>query len=132
MEYHKAMTSDLTTTDSNNNNNSHHHHHNRRKKRTGKQQQLGSLSLSKKPPVKSVSITDPNINQGNISLREQQQQRISMKNPLSWKKRWSQWFLSCSSDRTSYIKSNPIIISIEVRYYLFFLYYLTTTPVVYN
>jgi hypothetical protein len=122
MEHHKAVTSDLTTIDSNNNNNSHHHHHhhhNRRKKRTAKQQQLVSLSLSKKSPVKSVVYTDPNTNQENISVSAQKKQ-IPMKHPPSWRKKCSKWFLSCSSERTSQVKSNPITISIKVRYYLLF------------
>jgi hypothetical protein len=113
MEHHKAMTSDLTTINSNNNNNSHHHHHhhNRRKRRTSKQQPLVSLSSAKKPPVKSAS----NTNQENIPLSDQQHQQIPMKNPLSWRKRCFQWFSSCGSDRTIYVKSNPITISIQVR-----------------
>ena len=123
MEHHKAVTSDLTAINSNNNNNSHHHHHhhhNRRKKRTVKQQQLVSLSFSKTPQVKSVAYIDPNTNQENISIRDQHQ--ISMKNPLSWRKKWSKWFTSCGSERISHVKSNPIALSIKVRNYLFFFY----------
>ncbi|CAF1335245.1 unnamed protein product [Rotaria sp. Silwood1] len=113
MEHHKALTSDLTTINSNNNNNYHHHHH-RQKKETAKQQPLGSLSLSNKRRVKSVSITNPNIQQENISGSVQRhQQRISMKNPLSWKKRWSTWFSSCGTEQSAYVKCNPITISIE-------------------
>jgi len=119
MEHHKAVTCDITTIDSNNNNNSHHHH--RSKKRIAKQQQLVSLSLSMKPQIKSVSITDSDANQENISLSDQQQQPIPIKNPLSWKKRWSRWFSSCSSERIMNIKSNPIATSTEVSCYLFFL-----------
>jgi hypothetical protein len=122
MEHHKAVTSDLTMTNSNNNNNSHHHHHhhhhNRRKKRTLKQQPLISLSSPRKSHVKSVTIVDPSVNQENISLSEQ---TLPMKNSLSWRKRWAKWFSICGSDREIYVKSNPIIISIEVRFYLFFL-----------
>jgi len=120
MEHHKVMTFDLTTIDSNKNNNS--HHHNRRKKRTTKQQQLVSLSSSKKPQVKSIIYTDPNTNQKNIIVRDHQQQ-ISMKNPLSWRTKWSKWLTSCSSERTSQIKSNSITVTIKVKNcYLFFLY----------
>ncbi|CAF1164313.1 unnamed protein product [Adineta steineri] len=124
MEHHKAMNSNLTTIDSNNNNNNksrchqHHHHHHRWKKRISKQQQLGSLL--NKPQVLSMSITDHNTNQENISLSEQQQQQqqhqqIPMKNSLSWKKKWSKWFSSCSSERTMHVKSNSIKIPIEKR-----------------
>jgi hypothetical protein len=73
MEHHKALTSDLTMSDLNNNNNSHYHHHhyhNRRKKRIARQQQLTSLSLSKNPHVKSVSIVDSNTNQERIAVGE--------------------------------------------------------------
>jgi hypothetical protein len=126
MEHRKSMTSDLTTIVSNNNNNSHYHHrhHNRRKKRTAKQQQLVSLLPSKKTQVKSVCYIDPNSNRENISLSHQlpltQQQQISMRNPLSWKKRWTKWFSSCGSERISQVTSNPVTVSIKVRYYLFF------------
>ena len=109
MEHRQAVTSDLTTNDSNNNNDL-HHHHNRRKKRIAKQQQLVSLSLSKKAQVKSVSYTDPNTTYDNNP----------MKNPLSWRKRWNQWFSSCGSERISDIKSKHITVSIKVRFYLFF------------
>ncbi|CAF2721331.1 unnamed protein product [Rotaria sp. Silwood2] len=113
MEHRKALTSDLTTMNSNNNNNSHHHHH-RQRKEIAKQQPLGSLALSKKRQVKSVSITNPNIHEENISVSVQRrQQRIPMKNPLSWKKRWSTWFSSCSTERTAYVKCNPITVTIE-------------------
>lgn len=122
MEHHKAMTSDLTIMNSNNNNNSnrhyHHQHHNRRKKRTVKQQQLMSLSPSITSQVKSVAYIDPNTNQANISLRDQ----IAMKNPLSWKRRWSKWFSSCGSERI-YVKSNPMIISIKVKFYYSFFFF---------
>jgi hypothetical protein len=122
MEHYKPVTSDLTTIDLNNNNNlhhqhHHHHRHNRQKNRTTKQQQLVPLSSSKKSQVKSVVYTDPNTNQENIFVRDHQQQKISMKNPLSWRKRWSKWLSSCGSERTSYVKSNPITVSIKVKYY---------------
>jgi hypothetical protein len=123
MEHHKAMTSDLTTIHSNNNNNSHHHHHhnnNRQKKRTTKQQQLVSLSSSKKAQVKSITYIDPNTNQENIIVRDHQQQ-ISMKNPLSWRKKWSKWLTSCNSERTSQIKSNSITVTIKVKMLFLFL-----------
>jgi hypothetical protein len=117
MEHHKALTSDLTMSDLNNNNNSHYHHHhyhNRRKKRIARQQQLTSLSLSKNPHVKSVSIVDSNTNQERIAVGEQQ---IPMKNSLSWTKKWTKWFSSCGSERqTTPTESNPI----EVRCYLVF------------
>ncbi|CAF1353310.1 unnamed protein product [Rotaria sordida] len=114
MEHHKALTSDLTAINSNNNNNSHYHHHHRQKKEITKQQPLRSLALSKRRQVKSVSIANPNIDQENISANiQRRQQRISMKHSLSWKKRWSTWFSSCSTERTAYVKCNPITVSIE-------------------
>ncbi|CAF1223545.1 unnamed protein product [Adineta ricciae] len=127
------MKSNVTTIDSNNNNNSHpRHHHHQWKKRIAKQQQLVSLSLSKKAQIISMSTADRNVNQENISLSSQQQQ-IPMKNPLSWRKRWSKWFSACSSERSIHMQTNSRTISTEVSCYLFvFRTLLPSTPVKYK
>jgi len=98
------MTSDLRT------NNQNH----RRKKGIDKQQQLHSSSLRKRTQVKSVSYVDPNAIYDNTLLNRQLQEQITMKHPFSWKKRWSNWFSSCSSERnaTPQVRSTSIPISL--------------------
>ncbi|CAF3486666.1 unnamed protein product [Rotaria socialis] len=116
MEHYKAEASDSTRTNPNNNNNSHSHHHNHRhKKETVKQQPLRSMPSSKKRHIKSISMINPTAYQesNTVVSNPRHQQKSFMKDSISWKKRWSLWFSSCSSERTAYVKCNPITISIE-------------------
>ena len=116
MEHHRALASDLTTTtmtsDSNNNGIVHYrHHYNRRKKRTTRQQQLASSTATTRPQSISMSPVDTTLNQ----------QQTVMRRPLSWTKKWTKLFSSCSSERpTPTESSQPIITSIEVSSCLFF------------
>jgi hypothetical protein len=95
MEHRKALTCSITMINASNNNNS--HHHNRRKKAIAKRQQFPSPSKDQHVP--SAFITDSNFNQQKYHAREQQKERLSMKNTLAWTKRWTKWFSPCGSER---------------------------------
>jgi hypothetical protein len=117
MEHRKALTPSITTIDSSNNNKS--HNRNRQKKRTAKRQQLASSSLtSNTQHISTIFITDSNRNHKKMDIHEQQE-RIPIKNPLGWRKKWTKWFSSCGSDRISHTDSSPIPVTIGVSEYLF-------------
>ncbi|CAF3561108.1 unnamed protein product [Rotaria socialis] len=103
MEYRNALTSKITMINSSNNNNL--HPHNRRKKRiTTKRQELPSPSLAlKNQYVPSLLITDSRLAEPRINQCEQQ---IPMKTSFSWTKKWTKWFSSCGSERTTPIDLN--------------------------
>jgi hypothetical protein len=109
MEYRKAPTSSIKTIGANINNNSHHYQH--KKKRTAKRQQLPS----KYRHIPAVIITDSNSNPHQIYRCESQEEHIPMKHLFAWRKKWTQWFSSCGSERVSHTHFNPITASIEVR-----------------
>lgn len=113
MEHRKALTCSITMINAINNNNS--QLHNRHKKRIAKRQHIPSPSLiSKDQHVPSVFINDSNTNQQHIHTREQQKERISMKKPLAWTKKWSKWFSPCGSGRVSQADSNSPSVSVAV------------------
>lgn len=124
MEYHQAMASDvmMINLNDNNNNSLNHYQHHRQKNDATKNHTLRSLSSSSKTrQIKAISMINPITYQERNSISNQRhQQKLSMKNSLSWKKRWSSWFSSCGSERNAYVKCNPITVAIEVRCYLLF------------
>ncbi|CAF1168865.1 unnamed protein product [Rotaria magnacalcarata] len=127
MEYRNALTSKITMINSSNNNNL--HPRNRRTRRiTTKRQELPSPSLALKGQyVPSLLITDSRLTEPRINQREQQ---IPMKTSFSWTKKWTKWFSSCGSERTTPIDLNSKPKSNEVSSDLFSLHFKPTSYVV--